>query len=418
MYEALWALKNPERDFPVLQVAGTNGKGSTCAFAAAALSAQGYKVGLYTSPHLVRVNERIRVGNEAISDSMLGTRVLEVLERYPEAKTSPSPLTYFELGTLVALWHFAKEKVDVAVLEVGLGGRLDATTATQPAVTAVTPVSFDHMDYLGHTLAAIAAEKAGIFKPGVPAVVSRQAPEAQETIERIASEVGSPLRLEGRDFFLEPEKGKRPQTYAYRGMRTAVRKLWLGLAGRHQIQNAAVAMACLELLEDRGLSISQESARAGFADVDWPGRLERVEGDPPLLLDGAHNPAGIEALAASLEDLYPRHAVHLVFGVLADKDHRPMLRALFPRCRSVHLTPLDSPRTLLPQRYLSEARALCPAAFVHADVGEALAAAKEAARQSTKGLVLCCGSLFLVGAVKRLPLPWGEGRMARCTIGS
>src|SRR6478672_353732 len=162
---ALRVLKNPERKYPTIHVAGTNGKGSTCAFAASCLVAEGYKTGLYTSPHLIRVNERIKINGEDISDDLLATRILEVLERYPAAAAEPRPLTFFEFGTLVAFWHFAKEQVDVAVIEVGLGGRLDATTACWPSVTAVTPISFDHMDYLGHTLAAIAAEKAAIFKP-------------------------------------------------------------------------------------------------------------------------------------------------------------------------------------------------------------------------------------------------------------
>ena len=400
VHTALRALKNPERDFPALHVAGTNGKGSTCAFAATCLATQGYRVGLYTSPHLVRVNERIKVNGQDISDEALGRRVQEVLALYPEARATPSPLTYFEFGTLVALWHFSREKVDVAVLETGLGGRLDATTAARPAVTAVTPLSFDHMDYLGHTLAAIAGEKAGIFKPGVPAVSSRQPPEALEVLERVAREVGAPFYLEGRDFFFEPEAGQGGRTFNYRGMRTSVPKLWPGLPGAHQVQNAAVALACLELLEDRGLRISQANAREGLSATEWPGRLETVEGRPTVLLDGAHNPAGAEALAAALDAAHRQRRVHLVFGVLADKDRRPILRTLFPRCASVHLTPLPSTRSLAPDRYLHEARELCPAVVAYGSVAEALAGACAAA--SGDDLVLCAGSLFLVGQVKRL----------------
>ncbi|MGA9521792.1 MAG: folylpolyglutamate synthase/dihydrofolate synthase family protein [Myxococcaceae bacterium] len=402
VHVALLALKNPERDFPALHVAGTNGKGSTCAFAASCLAAQGYKVGLYTSPHLERVNERIRVNGEEISDALLAQRILEVLELYPEAAGDPAPLTYFEFGTIVALWHFAREKVDVAVLETGLGGRLDATTAARPAVTAITPVSFDHMDYLGHTLEAIAAEKAGVIKPGVPVVSAKQPPEVLAVLERVAREQGAPLAVEGRDFRLEPEEGAGEKTFVYQGMRTAVPKLWLGLRGSHQVQNAAVALACLELLEDCGLKISRENARAGLANAAWPGRLESFEGDPTVVLDGAHNPHGVTALRNALDELYPGRKAHLVFGVLGDKDHRPMLRTLMPRCTSVHLTPVPSPRSLEPDRYADEVRELCPEVVVYGSPREALTGARMRAHPGD--VVVGAGSLFLVGALRTLLL--------------
>lgn len=398
IHVALRALRNPERDYPALHVAGTNGKGSTCAFAASCLQAQGYRVGLYTSPHLEKVNERIRIGGEEISDELLGQRILEVLEQYPEAAQTPAPLTYFEFGTLVALWHFSREKVDVAVLETGLGGRLDATTAATPVVTAITSISFDHMDYLGHTLAAIAQEKAGIIKPGVPVVVSRQTPEALAVLEAQARQKGAALKLEGRDFLLEPEASAG--TYVYRGMRTAVPKLTLGLRGAHQAQNAAVALACLELLEDRGLPISQHSARKGLVDARWPGRLEEFLTTPTIVLDGAHNPAGAEVLARAIDELYPNRKVHLVFGVLGDKDYRPVLRTLVPKCASVHLTPVPSPRTLLPERYADEVRGLCPEVELYGSPSEALTGARM--RAQPEDLVLCCGSLFLIGTIRTI----------------
>ncbi len=400
VHAALRAVKSPERDYPAVHVAGTNGKGSTCAFIAACLSAQGYRVGLYTSPHLVRVNERFKVNGQDISDALLGQRLLEVLELYPEAAADPPPLTYFEAGTVAALWHFSREQVDVAVLETGLGGRLDATAAARPLVTAVTPVSFDHMDYLGHTLSAIAGEKAGIFKAGVPAVSARQPPEVLAVLERVAREVGAPFFLEGRDFLLVPEAGEGAKTFHYRGLKSALPKLWPGLPGGHQVQNAAVALACLELLGDRGLPVAPAHAREGLAGAEWPGRLETLDGRPPVVLDGAHNPAAVETLVAALATLYPGRRVHLVFGVLADKDRRPMLRTLLPVCASAHLSPLPSMRSLAPDRYLAEARELCPKAFACASVREALDGAVAAA--GAGDLVLCAGSLFLVGQVKRL----------------
>jgi dihydrofolate synthase/folylpolyglutamate synthase len=398
IHEALRAIKNPERAYPALHVAGTNGKGSTCAFASSCLIAQGYRVGLYTSPHLVRVNERFKVNGADISDQLLGQRLLEVLELYPQALETPAPLTYFELGTLVALWHFAKEAVDVVVLETGLGGRLDATTAARPAVTAITPISFDHMDYLGHTLQAIAQEKAGIFKPGTPAVIAKQPPAALAALELKAREVGAPVKLEGRDFWFEPEPGDGGKTFIYRGMRTVVRNLWPGLRGPHQVQNAAVALASLELLEDRGFALSQENARVGLAGTEWPGRMEELSARPTVVLDGAHNPGGVEALMAALEALYPDRPVHLVFGVLADKDWRDMVKRLFPRCASVDLAAVRSPRSLDPARLEPDARVLCPVVGIHASAGQALAAAK--ARAAADDVVVCCGSLFLVGELR------------------
>ncbi|EPX63427.1 Dihydrofolate synthase [Cystobacter fuscus DSM 2262] len=393
---ALEALGHPERRFPALHVAGTNGKGSTCAFASAALHAAGHRVGLYTSPHLVRVNERIRVDGVEISDECLGQRILEVLERHPEAATS---LTYFEFGTVVAFWHFAREAVDVAVVEVGLGGRLDATRACVPLVTAITPVSFDHMEYLGNTLGAIAAEKAGILKPGVPVVLSRQEPEALEVLERLARESQAPVLLEGRDFHLGPRPGGG---LAYEGSGLSLEGLFPSLRGEHQWQNAAVALAALEQLSARGVRVPPEALRTGLAGARWPGRLEELGGSPPVLLDGAHNPAGVGVLLEGLRSLYPGRRVHCVFGVVADKDRGPMLRALLPACSSVHLTPLDTPRSLSPESYLDEARALCENAYSYPSLDAALAGAR--ARAAPSDVLLCTGSLFLVGSVRA---KWG-----------
>ncbi|WP_186001903.1 MULTISPECIES: folylpolyglutamate synthase/dihydrofolate synthase family protein [Corallococcus] len=395
--DALAALGHPERDFPALHVAGTNGKGSTCAFVARALEAAGHRVGLYTSPHLVRVNERIRVAGEDIPDDVFGQRILEVLERYPSARADP--MTYFEFGTVVALWHFSRERVDVAVLETGLGGRLDATSAAAPVVTCVTPVSFDHMEYLGHTLREIAGEKAGIFKPGVPVVLSRQDPEALDALLGRAEQLAVPVRLEGRDFGLAPESEGR---LAYRGPVWSLGGLTLALRGPYQHQNAAVALACLEVLHERGVAVTPEAARVGLATARWPGRLEEVADAPTVVVDGAHNPAGVAVLLEALRTLYAARPLHLVFGVVADKDRGPMLRALFPLAASVHLTPLDTPRSLAPSRYIHEAGALCSRVVAHASLEDALAGARADALGHPDGVVLATGSLFLVGAVKRL----------------
>jgi dihydrofolate synthase/folylpolyglutamate synthase len=394
MHAALDALGHPERRYRSLHVAGTNGKGSTCAFASTALRAAGHRVGLYTSPHLERVTERFQVNGAEISRELLGRRILEILQRYPEAASTSAPLTYFEFGTVVAFWHFAQEAVDFAVLETGLGGRLDATNTVSPLVTAITPISFDHMEYLGHTLGAIAGEKAGILKPDVPVIVSRQEPEALEVITRIAGQVGAPMVLEGLDFALE----SLPGGLSYRGPRWSLDGLSLSLRGPHQRQNAAVALAVLEQLDAWGVTVPLEAARTGLASARWPGRLEEVSRQPTVVLDGAHNPGGVAVLLASLDSLYPGRRIHAVFGVVADKDRAPMMRGLFPRCASVHLTPLETPRSLAPERYIEEARALCADVRAYAGLDDALAGAKAAAMEGD--VILCTGSLFLVGAIR------------------
>ncbi len=390
MQQALEELGNPESRLRSVQVGGTNGKGSTCAFLESILRAAGHRVGLYTSPHLVRVNERFVVGGVAIDDQALGTRIVEVLQRSPAAREA----TYFELGTLVALEHFAREAVEVAVLEVGLGGRLDATTAARPRLTALTRVGLDHMEFLGDTLQAIAREKAAIFRPGVPAVVSEQRPEPLAVIEATATTVGAPLWVEGRDFSLD-ELGR------YRGAERALDGLALGLHGEHQHHNAAVAVTCANLLVRQGLAVGAEAIRTGLQRTRWPGRLEQIPGHPPLLLDGAHNEDGVAALVAALDaPPYAGRPMHLVFGVVSDKRVEPMLRVLLPRCASATLTRVPTPRTLDPDGVLALARSLCPVVGVTPSPEAALARARTLA--GPDGWVLVAGSLYLVGAVKAL----------------
>lgn len=363
---ALGKLGNPQTRFPALHVAGTNGKGSTCAIAASCLR-QRYRTGLYTSPHLVRPNERIQLDGVEIDDDTFGRRIVEVLE----VLGVDHELTYFEFGTIVAFWHFAREAVDIAVVETGLGGRLDATTACVPEVTCVTPVDFDHMEYLGTSLAQIAAEKAGIFKPGVPVVLAAQNPEALAVLDRPGA------KLEGRDFQRVPSSE-------------------LPLRGAHQQQNLAVALACLDALTRFPLS-AEERAR-GVSQARWPGRLEALPGEPLVVLDGAHNTAGVEALLRALDEVYPGRPVHLVFGVFTDKDSAPMMRLLFPRVAALYLTPIDSPRSKPPDSYAALARELNAEVTVCASATHALELAR--ARVPPGGVVVVAGSLFLVGQLR------------------
>jgi dihydrofolate synthase/folylpolyglutamate synthase len=377
MERALDALGHPERRFPVLQVGGTNGKGSTCAMAASALAEAGHGVGLYTSPHLVRFNERIAVRGEPIDDAALEAAVAEVRRACPwhDAAGEGERLTYFEFATLAGLVHFARAGVDVAVVEVGLGGRFDATTAIRPAVTAVARIGLDHTQLLGDTVEQIAFEKAGIFKRGVPAVVhAHQPPGALETLRAEAARRGAPLTV-------APES-------------------WDGsiaLRGPHQRGNAALAAAALRALRDAGVPVGDDAIARGIAGARWPGRLEEIGG---VLLDGAHNPDGAAALTAALQVLHPGRPVELVFGVLSDKDHGGMLRALAPAARRLHLVAPATPRARPAAALLEDARALGADADVHADLADALGCARRAAADGA--LVCVAGSLYLVGEARAL----------------
>lgn len=377
MQRALDALGHPERELAVLHVGGTNGKGSTCAMAAEALRIAGHRVGLYTSPHLVRFHERICIDGDEISDGALAARVAEVRRACPWHDGAPDGerLTYFEFATLLALLHFARERATAAVLEVGLGGRFDATNAVLPRVTAVSRIGLDHVHLLGDTLDAIAREKAGIFKPGVPAVVAHAQPqEALAALRAEAARRGAPLSV---------------AEAAWEGP--------IALRGPHQRGNAALAAAALRLLDGAGVRVPQEAIARGIATARWPGRLEEVA---DAVLDGAHNPDGAAALAAALPVLYPGRPVEMVFGVLSDKDHRGMLEALAPRARRLHLVAPPTARARLPESYRSFAASLGPAVDEHGGVGEAIACAREAARDGA--LVCVAGSLYLVGAAREL----------------
>jgi len=382
MERALASLGRPDRDLAVLHVAGTNGKGSTCAMAAEALRAAGHQVGLYTSPHLSRFHERIQVDGRTIADADLAARVEEVRRACPwhESGAAEDRLTYFEFATLVAILHFAGQPVSAAVFEVGLGGRFDATNALTPRVAAVSRIGLDHVQLLGDTLDAIAREKAGIFKRGIPAVVAHaQPPEAMEALRAEAERRGAPLSVAAPS--------------------------WDGpiaLRGPHQRGNAALAAAALRLLDGAGVRVGEIAVARGIAEARWPGRLEEIRG---VLLDGAHNPDGAAALAASLPALHPGRPVELVFGVLADKDHRGMLAALAPAVRRLHLAPPASPRARPPSSYRDLAASLGHQVHEHATCAEALACARAAAGEG--GLACVAGSLYLVGEAREALLAEG-----------
>ncbi len=377
MERALEALGRPERRYPVLHVGGTNGKGSTCAMAAAALAAAGLRVGLYTSPHLVRFSERIQVDGAEIGDPELGAAIDEIRRACPwhDAASDGDRLTYFEVATLAGLVHFARSRVDAAVVEVGLGGRFDATNAIVPRVSAVARIGLDHVQLLGDTVEQIAFEKAGIFKAGVPAVVhGRQPPGALDVLAAEAARRGAPLVVAASDYALP-----------------------IGLRGPHQRGNAALAAAALRQLRPAGVPIDENAIARGIATARWPGRLEEIAG---VLLDGAHNPDGAAALAAALHELHPGRPVELVFGVLADKDHSGMLAALVPAVRRIHAAAPSTPRARPAEEVRGLAAVAGAAADAHSTVAGALACAREAARDGA--LVVVAGSLYLVGEARAL----------------
>jgi len=384
----LEALGNPERRYTLVQVAGTNGKGSVAAMLAAILKADGRRVGLYTSPHLVSFRERIRVDGEAIAEDAVadGFDAIAALVARLDA-------TMFEASTALALDHFAREAVDVAVLEVGLGGRLDATTVGTPAVTALARIDLDHQEVLGETLAAIAAEKAAIIRSGV-AVSAAQAPEAAEVLIARAAAVGVPLLMEGRELSVRVrERGLAAQTIDCAGPGWRLEGLRLPLLGVYQPSNALVALAAA-----RALGVGDAAAREGLARARWPGRFEVLRAaERVVVLDGAHNPAGAAALAASLGEWFGDTPLTLVFGALRDKDARGMLAALAPRARRLILTASSSPRAARPEAL----RHVVPhgvAVELADSVPEALALA---AREPRTPILCVAGSLSLLGDVLR-----------------
>jgi dihydrofolate synthase/folylpolyglutamate synthase len=376
-------------------VGGSNGKGSVCAMLSSCLSAGGVRVGLYTSPHLWRVNERFQINGEEVEDGLLAEGILE-LHKVFEGKIE---LSFFEFCTALAFWLFSKQEVEAAIVEVGLGGRLEATNVLLAWGSAITSLSLEHTQWLGGHLDAIAFEKAHIFKPGIPALVSAQAMGASKVFAEHAQSIGAPLWAEGEAFLLQKPAEEGEGGWHWQGFGRRLENIRLSLRGPHQVSNAALALACLELSPFR---LEEAALRRGLSQARWPGRLEYVEGKPPLrppvLLDGAHNPAGIDALALALEQLWPTADIHLLFSVLEDKDLERMAARLFPRCASIHLAPLQHVRARPLEDCLPLAQRFCANSFVCDSVEEALQ--KAFACCGEHALVVVAGSLYLVGQAR------------------
>lgn len=410
----LHALGDPQRDFASVHLAGTNGKGSTAAMIASALQASGYRVGLYTSPHLNHFTERIRIDGAPIPDEAVAPLVAEIRESLSRTPlTGETMPTFFEFTTAMAFLAFARAAVDVAVVEVGMGGRLDATNLLDPLVAVLTPVDYDHQAFLGSTLGQIAGEKAGILKPRVPAVVGPQAAEAQEVIEQTARAVGAPLRQMDREFAVAVrEADLAGTTFDYSGPRWSLPGARVGLAGRHQAINAAMALAALEALNEQGVRIDGEAVRRGLAAARWEGRLEVLGEHPLLLLDGAHNPGAARALRQALVELVlPRvRRCHFLLGILGDKDVAGILAELLPLAGQVIVTAPDSPRAMPPERLAAEAGRWTDQVAICRTVAEALETAKSLT--DPQDALCITGSLYTVGEARAILV----GEPATCDL--
>jgi len=391
----------PQNKYRTLHIAGTNGKGSTAAMAASMLQAAGYRVGLYTSPHLVDFRERIRVNGEMVAESQVA-QLTEQLQTRCQPDLAP---TFFEYTTAMAFQHFADSEVDVAVLEVGLGGRFDATNVVTPMACAITTIALDHQAYLGNTRSAIAFEKAGIIKSGVPVVLGRLDDDAWRTIEQVARERQAPVFRIGEHFHTE---GEEPQQFSYRGLGMHYDGLTCALAGRHQLDNAACALALLAAAAPQGIVITPEAVRTGLHAVKWAGRLEVADRRPTILLDGAHNPAAATALADFLtraDRSHPSRPMILVLGMMRDKDHRGFVEPLRSLVDEVVLTQADLPRSATAQELQSSLGDLLSHPHVVPSLSDAMALARQLA--TSDGLVCVTGSLMLVGECKA----WLHGRV-------
>jgi dihydrofolate synthase/folylpolyglutamate synthase len=394
--EAMTArLDAPHRRFPSVLIAGTNGKGSTAAMIEQVLREEGYRTGLYTSPHLIDFRERIRIDGAMIPEEELSALTDEIRGAVMPAGAAFT-CTFFEFTTALAFLYFARRRVDIAVIEVGLGGRFDATNVLAPLVSVIAPIDLDHEAFLGDTIEKIAGEKAGIIKPKVPVIVGKQRPEALGVIVDEAGGRGAPLVRFGVDFDV---KGESPSSFVYRGRKTL--RLSSPLRGHYQIENASLAAAALECLGRSGMEISTDAIVKGIRSVAWEGRLEIVQEEPLILLDGAHNPAGAGALAEFLDSQKRERRsgrIILVLGILRDKNIPEILRLLLPICDEVIFTRPDLPRAASPSE-LAELAGFYPLAiFKRERVPEALAYALS--RSTPRDLLCISGSLYTVGEAK------------------
>ena len=403
----LSALANPQKEFPAVQIAGTNGKGSTAVMLDSICQAAGMRTGLFTSPHLISITERICINGERISQTefaRITAHVQQTAERLVDSGNLEALPTFFEHITAIALLAFSDAKVELAILETGLGGRLDSTTAAEADVVAITSIALDHEEYLGHSLEEIAAEKAAIIRPDVTTVVAPQSPEALKLIldrcetERVEPRIIEPESL--RIFDASPDGRFRVN---FETNRDRYDNIMLGLRGRHQVTNAAVAVELAEALNERGFAISKEAIKRGLETASHAGRLEIWETQPQILFDGAHNPAAARALRNYLDE-FVTEPITMVFGVMKDKALDEMASILFPIANKLILTEVDNLRGASLETLKSIVRAgFGSRTHFSKSPAEALHIANELA--GPNGLICVTGSLYLVGAFQEMARP-------------
>ena len=403
MRQLLKKLGNPEQSFRSIHVAGTKGKGSTCAMTAAMLEACGYKIGLYTSPHLIDIRERMQINGQMISREDFA-RIIKLVE--PIAlKMKPMP-TYFDVITAVAFKYFAEQHIDFAVVETGLGGRLDSTNVITPEVTAITSISKDHMAQLGNTLEKIAEEKAGIFKPGIPAVTILQEPGVEAVFRRVAERVGCPLDIAGKTLeFSYRFESTRPLGPHNRVCLTTpfskYEHLPVPLMGEHQAINCGLALAIIDRLKTRGVAINDQKIIEGLTRTHIPGRMEVINATPRIVVDGAHNAASIDAAMRAIGQHVPYDSLIVIFGCCSDKDVSGMLEKISNGADKVIFTRVDNIRSSDPEELASRYTELYgKMAQVAPTLREALAIANRAVTK--EDLICIIGSFYLVGEAKKM----------------
>jgi dihydrofolate synthase/folylpolyglutamate synthase len=414
----LQVLDHPERRFPSVLIAGTNGKGSTAATLASILRASGLKTGLYTSPHLVRINERIRVNGQEIGDddfASLHAHVDRIAESLVERSELPWHPSFFEMMTAIAFEHFAREKVDLAVLEVGMGGRLDATNVVEPRVSVITDISLDHQKFLGDTVGEIAKEKVGIIRPGGAVVTLPQHPEANDVIGNTILDLGAravnavpyvpPVSPGSTEYLVSSTKqGNARDVYRY-PLQVLGEQILVEtpLVGRHQLRNVALAIAAAVELSEQGFrGITAKSIERGIRETRWPGRFQVIAarpGWPEVVIDVAHNPAGAWALRSTLSERYQDRPLIFVFGAMRDKAISEMTEILFPLAEQVIATRPDNPRAASPEEIQQAAARTSVEIETVEDVPQAVERARALAKPGA--VMVITGSIYLVGEVMR-----------------
>jgi dihydrofolate synthase/folylpolyglutamate synthase len=419
----LGALENPERRFPSVLIAGTNGKGSTAATLASILRASGLRTGLYTSPHLLRINERIRINGEEIADdgfALLHDMVERTAERLVEEGELPWHPSFFEMLTAIAFEYFATSRIDIAVLEVGMGGRLDATNVVEPRVSVIADIALDHQKFLGETITEIAREKAGIIRPGAVVVTLPQSPAANDVIGNAILDLAAtavsavpyvppvspaaPDYFQSKPFTTEGKEAAQRYTGAFSRYPLQVMGKQIlvetPLIGRHQLRNVALAISAAEELAKQGFAVTPQNIERGIRQTQWPGRFQIIPGSPEFVLDVAHNPAGAWALRSALSTYYEDRRIIFVFGAMRDKAIGEMAEILFPLAESVIATCAENPRSATPEEIRDAASRTGSEIITIDDVESALAQARALA--GTDAIIVVTGSIYVVGEAMRV----------------